>query len=91
MKTVLLSYLPWVLVCILALSLAVALALLAYLFSFLMSGAWYRWKHKGALRERDVLYEVRKKILLYKTTTTGDLPGPVCAEAVQLIDEVLIP
>lgn len=90
MKTVFLVYLPWVLVCVLALTLALALALLAYLFGFLMSGAWYRWKHHGALRERDVLYEVKRK-LVDERDLQGDLPAKVCDAAIALINQGLIP
>jgi hypothetical protein len=90
-KTIFLSWLPWALVGVLAVALTAALVTLAYLFSFLMSGAWYRWKHKSALSERDTLSAVRQILEHYESTHDKRLPGADCANAIALIDKELSP
>lgn len=91
MKTVFGLWLPWALVALLALLLVATLAVLAYLFSFLMSGAWYRWKYKGALKERELLAEIRKIVLDRKWTESGELSAVDCEEIVALVDEERLP
>jgi hypothetical protein len=80
---------PWVLVGCLTLLVVGLLGLVAILFGYQMSGAWYRWKHHGALRERDVLFKVRALLLQHEDTETGELPALVCKDAIALIDDIL--
>jgi len=91
MKTVFGLWLPWALVGVLAALLAVSVIVGAYLFSFLMSGAWYRWKHRDALLERDALEAVRDIVLRHEKNETGELSALDCQEAIAIIDKVCVP